>query len=72
MSGEFMKAASRVEDIIHEINEVPESYLEEVLDFILFIKMKSQSNKMETMLMSESSLRKDWLKPEEDEAWKDL
>ncbi len=72
MLGEFMKAATRVEDIIHEINEVPEPYLEEVLDFILFIKMKSQSNKMETMLMSESSLKKDWLKPEEDEAWKDL
>lgn len=26
----------------------------------------------EIMLMSESSLSKDWLRPEEDEAWKDL
>jgi len=26
----------------------------------------------ETMLLSEKSLAKDWLLPEEDEAWKDL
>ncbi len=28
--------------------------------------------KIGTALASESSLKKDWLKPQEDEAWKDL
>ncbi len=28
--------------------------------------------KLETALLSESSLQKDWLTPEEDEAWKHL
>ena len=28
--------------------------------------------KIETALASESSLRKDWMRPEEDEAWQDL
>jgi len=27
---------------------------------------------MELALVSEMSLKKDWLRPEEDEAWKDL
>jgi hypothetical protein len=27
---------------------------------------------METAIASETSLKKDWLKPEEDEAWRDL
>ena len=27
---------------------------------------------MEVTLLSETSLRKDWLSPEEDEAWQDL
>lgn len=31
-----------------------------------------KDNAFEIMLMSESSLAKDWLRPEEDEAWKDL
>ena len=30
------------------------------------------NNISETALLSESSLAKEWLSPEEDEAWKDL
>ena len=30
------------------------------------------SEGLETYLLSESALAKDWLRPEEDEAWKDL
>ena len=30
------------------------------------------SEGMETYLLSESALAKDWLRPEEDEAWRDL
>jgi hypothetical protein len=31
-----------------------------------------QQEKLEITMMSESSLAKDWLSPEEDEAWQDL
>lgn len=58
--------------IVKEIENMPEPYLIEVLDFIRFLKTKALEQKMALVLASESSLKKDWLKPEEDEAWKDL
>jgi len=60
--------------ILKEIEQVPEQYLREILDFIHFLKAKDlePERKIETAIMSESSLRKDWLRPEEDEAWQDL
>lgn len=58
--------------IAKEIEQVPEPFLEEVLDFVRFIKTKRARETLEISLLSESSLGKDWLKPEEDEAWQDL
>jgi hypothetical protein len=58
--------------IAKEIENIPEPYLTEILDFIRFLKTKTLEQKMELALASEVSLKKDWLKPEEDEAWKDL
>jgi len=58
--------------ILKEIDRVPNEYLFEILNFILFLETKSVEQKMELALMSESSLKKDWLKPEEDIAWEDL
>ncbi len=61
------------EQIIQEIERIPEPLLSEVLDFIQFLKQKHLSqDKWETALLSESSLQKDWLIPEEDEAWQHL
>jgi len=60
------------EQIINEIEEVHEPLLFEVLDFLYFLKAKTVRDKLDTALMSESSLRKDWLNPEEDEAWQSL
>jgi hypothetical protein len=57
--------------ILNEIEKIPEPLLEEVLDFIRFLKTKKPEG-VETAIASESSLRKDWLRPEEDEAWADL
>jgi len=67
-----MTDVTKVELIVNEIEQVPESFLEEILDFIRFLKIKSKTNKLETMIASESSLKRDWLRPEEDEAWRDL
>ena len=57
--------------LLKEIEQVPEFVLTEVLDFLQFIKAKHLSE-IELSIVSESSLAKDWLKPEEDEAWQDL
>ncbi len=56
-----------------EIDNLPENCLEEVFDFIRFLKEKSRlASSAELLNASESSLMKDWLKKEEDEAWKHL
>ncbi|MGI8504677.1 MAG: DUF2281 domain-containing protein [Hassallia sp.] len=58
--------------LLREIEQVPEFLLTEVLDFLQFIKAKHIEQNTQITILSESSLAKDWLKPEEDEAWQDL
>jgi Protein of unknown function (DUF2281) len=60
------------EKLLLEIEKVPEPLLQEVLDFLQFLQNKRQQEKLEITLLSESSLQKDWLKPEEEAAWQDL
>ena len=56
--------------ILEKLKQLPPFYWKEVVDFIEFLKLKIEKN--ETLFLSEKSLAKDWLLPEEDEAWKDL
>ncbi|MEC4685227.1 MAG: DUF2281 domain-containing protein [Nitrospirota bacterium] len=63
---------SKKELLLNEIEQVPEPLLDEVLDFIHFLKTKIVRERLDTAIASETSLRKDWMKPEEDEAWQDL
>ena len=59
--------------IIQKIEELPEEYLDEVLNFISLLERKKDlGEKLEVTILSKSSLEKDWLSPEEEEAWKDL
>lgn len=58
--------------ILQEIEEISEALLPEVLNFVQFLKYKQQQDKLETALLSESALAKDWSTPEEDEAWQHL
>jgi len=60
------------EQIIRELHQVPRQHYREILDFILAKKKKAGKIISETAHTSESSLKKDWLRPEEDEAWADL
>jgi len=67
----------KVDYIIKEISALPPKMLNEVADYINYIKYKYRIKSSlieidEITLASEKSLAKDWLKPEEDEAWKDL
>jgi hypothetical protein len=63
---------SKKDILLKEIEQVPEPYLDEVLDFIRFLKTKNVKERMHITIASETSLAKDWLKPEEDEAWQNL
>lgn len=63
---------TKKEILLNEIEQVPEHLLDEVLDFIHFLKVKVIREQMDTAIASESSLKKDWLRPEEDEAWQSL
>ena len=56
--------------VLEKLKQLPPIYWKEVIDFIEFLKLKIQKN--ETLFLSEKNLAKDWLLPEEDEAWKDL
>ncbi len=60
------------EQIIKELHQVPRQHYHEILDFIRAKKKKTGKNVTDTALASESSLKKDWLRPEEDEAWANL
>jgi hypothetical protein len=60
------------EQLINEIEETPEPLLSEALDFVHFLKAKILREKLDSAVMSESSLGKDWLNPAEDKAWQNL
>ncbi|MBI2472116.1 MAG: DUF2281 domain-containing protein [Planctomycetes bacterium] len=55
-----------------KIEQVPEHFLNEGLDFVHFLKAKITQEGIASAVVSASSLGKDWLKDEEDEAWQNL
>jgi len=57
------------EQIIKELHQVPRQRYREILAFIRSLRNRPAN---ETAYASESSLAKDWLRSEEDEAWADL
>ena len=61
-------------EINEELKQLPDDVLQEIYDFVLFLKHRKTSIKdgVSTHLASESVLAKDWNTPQEDEAWKDL
>ncbi len=65
-------SATARDHLLKEIEGVPGPLLQEVVDFVRFLKAKGASGRMETALLSERSLARDWLRPEEDEAWSGL
>ena len=58
--------------LFKEIEKLPENLKDELLDYIQYLKSRAAKEKYDLALISESSLQKDWLRPEEDEAWSDL
>ncbi|NJL49963.1 MAG: DUF2281 domain-containing protein [Leptolyngbyaceae cyanobacterium SM2_5_2] len=58
--------------IWQELEQAPADLLDKVLVFLRFLKSVQAQDGLETALLSESALQKDWLLPEEEEAWQDL
>ena len=58
--------------LLEELRDCPDPVLDEVVDFVRFLKSKTGHASLETALLSQSALQKDWLRPEEEEAWRDL
>ena len=63
---------STTELVGKELAELPESLQHEVYDFVRFLRVKTQEEKFDGLLLSESALAKDWSTPEEDAAWANL
>jgi len=63
---------SKKELLLKEIEEISEPILDEVIDFVQFLKATTMQEDLSITIASESALRKDWLRPEEDEAWQGL
>ncbi len=64
------------EILAKKIEKLPLDLLEEVANYIDYIEFReAKENQLAVQnitLASEKSLSKDWLKPEEDEAWEHL
>lgn len=58
--------------LIKEIEQVLEPLLDEIHDFVSLLKARVRKERMDTALVSESSLKKDWLCAEEEAAWRNL
>ncbi len=58
--------------IVNELSDVPDEFVNEIIDFIKLLKSQKKSEKISTHLASEYVLGKEWLRPEEEEAWKNL
>ncbi len=58
--------------LINEIENLPETFFDELLQYVEFLKSKISKERLETLVASETSLSKDWNKKEEDEAWQNL
>ncbi|MBI4612484.1 MAG: DUF2281 domain-containing protein [Planctomycetes bacterium] len=62
----------KLEELRIEALAMPEPMLDELLDFARFLRSKAARAGIETAVASESVLGRDWLRPEEDTAWRDL
>jgi len=58
--------------LLKEIEDIPEGKIQEVIDFIHFLKWQDRKETLGFMQISESSLAEVWDNPKDDEAWNDL
>ncbi len=56
------------------LEQLPDKYINEILEYLHFLEFKNKNENADisSMLLSENSLAKEWLTPEEDKAWEHL
>ncbi len=62
---------TKVAALIKELEHMPDPLLNEVIDFVQFVKQK-HADAIENALLREKTISELWLTKEEDEAWHDL
>jgi hypothetical protein len=60
------------EAIVQVVEELPEECLDDLAHYVAALRRRAALRSVPTALASEAVLAKDWLRPEEDEAWRDL
>lgn len=60
------------EAIVRAVEELPEECLDDLAHYVEVLRSKKADENASTALASEKVLAKDWLRPEEEEAWRDL
>ena len=58
--------------LIEELRTLPDALVAELLEHARALRQGNGKGARETALTAEPSLARDWLRPEEDEAWNDL
>jgi len=65
--------AVTIEQIEERLRQLPPEKLAVVFDFVSYLTDRdARSDLTDVLLAAESSLRKDWQRPEEEEAWAQL
>ena len=59
------------EEILRELKKLPEDTMDEILDFVKFLKIRD-GDAADAYIESESPLEEDWSEQEEEKAWQDL
>ena len=60
------------ERLLQELDQVPEPLIEELHEYLRFMKQEASRERFSTAVASEPALARDWLRPEEGAAWKGL
>jgi hypothetical protein len=66
------KPVTNKERLITVLQNVPDDFLQKILDFAQYLQWKRQPEAREAALLSQAALAQDWLSEAEDEAWQDL
>ena len=60
------------EALLHAVEELPEEFLAELAEHAERLRQRAAHCHLPTTMASQEVLARDWLRPEEDEAWQDL
>ncbi|MGA2034785.1 MAG: hypothetical protein ABSG68_21255 [Thermoguttaceae bacterium] len=60
------------EALLQTVEGLPEEFLVELAEYAKRLRLKAAHCQVPTTLATQDVLARDWLRPEEEEAWRDL